>query len=323
MYAVAIVVAAAAWVSIPELVAPPRLPFPAGADAAGAQTFRGRARLAARLAAVRGDLWADYAAASSEGLQNDIAGDLSPTTTDAVAGARVAADRAVRLAPHDARMWLLIAAIDARLDWFNRRVEAPLKMSYYTGTSDPALMGLRLLVAARLEAISDPDLQLLVSGRTRTIVRSIPVLRPAIVAGLSRYAGAGAAVRRGYAPRSRPYLVGDNSRGHGSWLTRRHIDLAFRRNGTDGALAINSKRSSARRTTVATDPNDFGRSMQARKRSRKQSGRRRRRLEWLSNFIPPVLSRSCGYRHRSAVRSRSTRGPRIKAMLDRDARPAR
>jgi hypothetical protein len=44
-------------------------------------------------------------------------------------------------------IWLLITAIDARLDWLDRRVGAPLKMSYYTAPNDAALMGLRLLIA--------------------------------------------------------------------------------------------------------------------------------------------------------------------------------
>jgi hypothetical protein len=55
-------------------------------------------------------------------------------------------------------------------------------MSYYTAPNDVALMALRLLIATHSEAISDLDLQLLVSAEIRTIVRNRPELKPAIAA---------------------------------------------------------------------------------------------------------------------------------------------
>jgi hypothetical protein len=173
----------AAWTLVPELARPPRPDFPAaGTHAAVAGNDLDRALFAATLAAVRGDLWADGAILRAGGLQDDL--DLGKTgeAPAALADARAMAERAARLSPHDARIWLLIAAIDARLDWLDRRVGAPLKMSYYTAPNDAALMGLRLLIATRSEAIADPDLQVLVSGELRTIVKNEPDLKGAILA---------------------------------------------------------------------------------------------------------------------------------------------
>ena len=132
----------AAWTLTPELVRPPQPDFPvAGARAAVARNDLNRAVFAATLAVVRGDLWADGAILLAGGLQDDIDAGKTGQAPTALADARAMAERAVRLSPHDSRIWLLIAAIDARLDWLDRRVGAPLKMSYYTAPNDAALRG--------------------------------------------------------------------------------------------------------------------------------------------------------------------------------------
>jgi hypothetical protein len=173
----------AAWMLATELVRPERPDFPAaGAHAAAAEHDLDRAVAAATLAAVRGDLWADVAILLAGGVQDDIDAGRTGEAPAALSDARATAERAARLSPHDSRMWLLLAAIDARLDWLDRRIGAPLKMSYYTGPNDTALMGLRLLIATRSEAIADPDLQILVSGEIRTIVKTRPDLKGAILA---------------------------------------------------------------------------------------------------------------------------------------------
>lgn len=173
----------AAWTLAAELVRPARPDFPAaGAHAAAAEHDLDRAVAAAKLAAVRGELWADAAILQAGGVQDDIEAGRTGEAPAALTDARAMAERAARLSPHDSRLWLLIAAIDARLDWLDGRVGAPLKMSYYTAPNDGALMGLRLLIATRSEAIADPDLQVLVSGEVRTIVRNRPDLKGAILA---------------------------------------------------------------------------------------------------------------------------------------------
>src|SRR5262249_2830072 len=67
-----------------------------------AATSRERAQMAARIGVVRGDLWADYAAALE-------AGDAASAED-----ARAAAARSARLAPSQSRSWLMLARASAR-----------------------------------------------------------------------------------------------------------------------------------------------------------------------------------------------------------------
>jgi hypothetical protein len=113
-------------------------------------------------------------------MLDEMAGGKARAAPAALGAAREVAERAAKLAPHDSRMWLLIAAIDARIDRIEHRPEAPLKMSYYTGPNDVALMALRLRIATRSDAIADPDLQVLVSGEIRAILKNKD-LKPAII----------------------------------------------------------------------------------------------------------------------------------------------
>src|SRR5258708_4587598 len=72
--------------------------------------------------------------------------------------------------------------MDSRLDFLNQKVAGPLKMSYYTGPNEIALIPLRILIATRSDAIADPDLQILVGGEIRTIITRKPESKPLILA---------------------------------------------------------------------------------------------------------------------------------------------
>jgi hypothetical protein len=162
----------------------PKLPFFSddAADAKVAAANRDAARTAAAIGLVRGDLWTNYAMT----LAPQIAGKSRSTSATAepdpaLDAARAAATRAVELAPHDSRIWLLLAAIDSRLARLDHNPLGPLKMSYYTGPNETALTPLRILIATRSDAITDPDLQILVGGELRTIIARKPDLKPFIV----------------------------------------------------------------------------------------------------------------------------------------------
>jgi hypothetical protein len=157
----------AAWMLTLEMMRPSPRSFPI-ADTVSTNWDRDWAAAAAQLGVIRGDLWADDAILLASGLLDEKAAGTAGRAPQALEAARGVAERAARLAPHDSRMWLLLAAIDARLE---RRPEAMLKMSYYTAPNDVALMALRLQIATRSEAISDPDLQVLVSGEMRSILK--------------------------------------------------------------------------------------------------------------------------------------------------------
>jgi hypothetical protein len=77
-------------------------------------------------------------------------------------------DRGLRYAPHQAGAWLLLAGLEGRSAGSDP-TEA-LKMSYYTGPSERALIPLRLLVAARSDALGDPDVQQFVRRDLRLLL---------------------------------------------------------------------------------------------------------------------------------------------------------
>jgi hypothetical protein len=57
-----------------------------------------------------------------------------------------------------------------------------LKMSYYTGPNDKAVMAHRLKSVVRFQALDDPDLREAVRREIRTILLRVPELRSTIVA---------------------------------------------------------------------------------------------------------------------------------------------
>jgi len=141
--------------------------------------------LAASFGFVRGDLWAASALAYSDILLED-------QRTIAQSGAlieraREVADRALGLAPYDARIWLLIARFDARFDWLNGKSSAELRMSYYVGANEFELIPSRLPLAVNSSEIGVRDFQQLVNHDVRIIVTRKRELTPAI---LTAYASA-------------------------------------------------------------------------------------------------------------------------------------
>ena len=96
--------------------------------------------------------------------------------------ARMSVERALRCSPHRSDVWLLLAALVAKLHWVGLTTSAALKMSYYTGPELEDLIPLRLLLAAQVDPAKDPELGDLVRQDIRTIVNRKPELKSAIVA---------------------------------------------------------------------------------------------------------------------------------------------
>jgi hypothetical protein len=96
--------------------------------------------------------------------------------------ARALTERAITYAPHDSRLWLLLAAIDSRFDWLNDRASAALKMSYYTGSNAVRLVPARLLLSMQTRALQDSDFQELVRHDIRISAIHKSELMPAIIA---------------------------------------------------------------------------------------------------------------------------------------------
>ena len=144
----------ATWIIAAELVRPSPVSFPADTgDARALQNSMGTATTA-WLGWPRGELWSDYAVTANSGLIVALnASGLSPANEHGNDVAEVAA----RLAPWNARTWLLLAlnAVAASND---PKALALLKMSYYTSPYSDALFPVRIQVASRTPGISDEEL---------------------------------------------------------------------------------------------------------------------------------------------------------------------
>ena len=75
---------------------------------------------------------------------------------------RALTEKAIAYAPHDSRLWLLLAANYFRFDWLNEKASASLRMSYYTGSNTISVVPERLLLAIQSRALQDDDFQELV-----------------------------------------------------------------------------------------------------------------------------------------------------------------
>jgi len=154
------------WALIPELLRPHVL-----IDTQSADADITRAKWAARIGLVRGDLWAEYALATIGSRLTQ-----GPPVEDPEANE--AAKRAVRFAPHDARAWLVLG----RLADDRTRSAMLLKMSYYTRPNELSIIAPRLILTAQLSGLPDPELNDLLEAEIRKIITQRPALAPAIAA---------------------------------------------------------------------------------------------------------------------------------------------
>jgi hypothetical protein len=139
------------------------------------------ANRAAQLGGVRGDLWAD-ATLTQDGVDWTSSGTfLRPFSPEVLERVRAGAKQALAYSPHDARLWLVLAAIDARLQTPSEQAAAALKMSYYTGPNELRLIPLRLLVAVRPGVLADSELQQLFLNELRVALNRNGELQQAIV----------------------------------------------------------------------------------------------------------------------------------------------
>jgi hypothetical protein len=171
----------AAWILVPEFLRPSVIKFPAEAQSVSSiYAHREDVTKAARIGLVRGDLWIQAAFAYGDLLWNQ----EHSSDTDAMPyeRARALTELATTYAPHDSRLWLLLAAIDSRFDWLNDSASAALRMSYYTGSNAIRLVPGRLLLAVQSRALGDSDFQELVRHDIHIAEVHKSELMPAIIA---------------------------------------------------------------------------------------------------------------------------------------------
>jgi len=139
-------------------------------SAAVAAIHRNDANWAAAIGVVRGDLWSESAYTYADLLWADPSTNAATTVTLDQAHARL--EKAIDYAPHQSSVWVLLAGLTARYRWSDFNVTEALKMSYYTGPNDEALLPLRLRLATDLEALDDIELQEFVRRDLRLLLAS-------------------------------------------------------------------------------------------------------------------------------------------------------
>ena len=172
----------ALWILVTELVRPrfgPETMFPATVSATDINSMR----LAANLAGIlRNNLWSNRVMIDAANVLGEQPTKVTPLTQQDVEAVRAAAERALSNSPLDSRVWLVLAILSSRVDKQHEIAKEQLKMSYYTGPNDKAVMGHRLKIAALSQALDNSDLREVVRREIRTILLRAPELRPAITA---------------------------------------------------------------------------------------------------------------------------------------------
>ena len=179
----------AIWVLAPEVLRPSPTGFTTDPQLAE-QSYRHRAAAlaAARIGLIRGDLWSEAAFSYGNILWSS---DKAPSAErPPMEEMRAVTQRAIGYAPHDSRLWLLLAAIDFRSERFNA-VSAALKMSYYTGSNTIELMPERLGLALQSHGLEDDEFRALVRHDIRVAVMRKAEFMQALIAAYASASSAG------------------------------------------------------------------------------------------------------------------------------------
>jgi hypothetical protein len=171
------------WMLLPELLRPKPagLAFDRnGAEAAAAR--RTRAVLAAEIAAIRGDLWAEAAFTGARFMGTDRLAIRDWTNSGQLARIRANAETALALAPVNGAAWLFLAKLPAISPDGENRVGTLLEMSYFTAPGDLDLAPWRLERAATSSALADKDLQVFIKSDIRAILDRGPEFHQEVVA---------------------------------------------------------------------------------------------------------------------------------------------
>jgi hypothetical protein len=174
-------IAQAIWMLTAELQHPRRIHLPVDQHSSFAAFHeQAAARRAAKLAVVRGDLWAESAFTYSHLLWTEQAGLNAPGA--AVNEARIHLERALRYSPHRGEAWLLLAAMADRYNWPGYEPGALLKMSYYTAPNERQLFLLRIKASLHAARLQDPELADMIGRDIRLLITRTPAEKPALVA---------------------------------------------------------------------------------------------------------------------------------------------
>jgi hypothetical protein len=153
------------------------LPLPSRTSTAPTSEQISSAGRATAIAPFRSDLKAEYAVAlAGQTLKSEDAGQAQSDAT-----AQNAVKNALKIGPHDSRMWLVLALLQARSNLGDSLIAESLKMSYLTGPNRAELIPIRLDAVTLSNSLNDADLNELARGDVRVILTQFPDQRQALV----------------------------------------------------------------------------------------------------------------------------------------------
>ena len=165
-----------------EFLRPSAVKLPSSTSKAPSPDEVSSAGLASAIAPFRSDLTADYAVAlAGQFLSSGRAGQ-----TDIRNAALGAAQRALEIGPHDSRLWLVLALLQAHSNPADPRVAESLKMSYLTGPNQAELIPSRLETVTSSNALRDTDLGELARGDVRAVLTQLQNQRQTLVNDYAR-----------------------------------------------------------------------------------------------------------------------------------------
>jgi hypothetical protein len=139
------------------------------------------------IAPFRSDLKADYAAAlASQALKSNGQAETNAAAQDAV-------KNALKSSPHDSRLWLVLAMLQAQKNPGDQLISESLKMSYLTGPNRADLIPTRLDAVTSHESLYDADLKELARGDVRIVLTQLPEQRPELIKDYVRASSVGKA----------------------------------------------------------------------------------------------------------------------------------
>lgn len=148
------------------------------------------ARLASAIAPFRSDLRGDYAVAlASQAFNSESA--AASRGEEANRAAQEAVRRALEIGPHDSRLWLVLAWLEARGNRAESLAAESLKMSYLTGPNRADLIPARLESATSANYLTDPDLRDLAGADVRAILTQLPEQRSTLLNEYARASNTG------------------------------------------------------------------------------------------------------------------------------------
>jgi hypothetical protein len=132
---------------------------------------------AAAVAPLRTDLKAELALAlATQSLRGNLG-----YVPDLNQAARLAANRALRAGPHDARLWLALGLLQTQRSSLDPQIAESLKMSYFTAANSLDLVSTRLNAVVGTASVTDADLKELARGDIRLILTRRPDLKLALL----------------------------------------------------------------------------------------------------------------------------------------------